>query len=537
MAPRHPSSFVRFLTENGFARRRPVEYRSEFAIHYLDLSHLKLLAGPFTPFVIPNSPAVSSFAGDLDVEIVIDKLGAVRGDVSGDFFVLVTGAKMPPATPALRARLRERKVALLDRDDMAAIEACAGDRDKLSRALIRAIVDDLGRSALSPYRHSQPALGERFFGRDDTIRDALHSRREGVATFVGCRRIGKTSLLREVHRRLHDAFGERLKVADIYGSRDEYKNPENVLKDIVEQLFHGQPDAARLAADPDLPRKFPSIIRMLPERGSRESGRLEVAVFIDEYDDLLDEDARRGYGLLKTLRSAFHGREHCHLFFAGFRRVIREFSNAGSELHNCGAPIDVEGLTRLEARGMIEKPLRLLGLDIRDDMVSLIYQETKGRPELIQLFCGELIAAADETGDLLSAADLTAKVVHTSTFRAKISSTFFSNAEPLEELLCLLLVARWETSGQPIEHFEFGLKEADDLLTQAKVELGVVEIDSLLENLRLLGAIENLTGSTRYRIAVPAFADYILSRDVRYLIRKALKRASVPSSASVVPWT
>jgi hypothetical protein len=173
---------------------------------------------------------------------------------------------------------------------------------------------------------------------------------------------------------------------------------------------------------------------------------------------------------------------------------------------------------------MIRRPLHTLGVEIPDEHVALIYQQTKGRPELIQLFCGELVSAADESGEALSTTALMDRVVNSTQFRAKIKSAFFSNAEPLEELLSYLLVARWESRGVPIDEFEFGFADADDLLMQCHVELDVMEIEQLLGNLRLLSVIESVRGAPRYRLAVPALANYLLSQDVRLLIRKALRR-------------
>ena len=522
MVYRPPAAFVRHLVDNGFARHRPVEQRHSFSLHYLDLSSLRILAGHFTPFVVLNTLPATPALDPSHLDAAVEELLVLRSSLLGEFVVFLVGSRVEPLPARLLTRLHRHGVALLDGSDFEAIEALCGDPDARDRRLVAGLVRCLGRATLSPYRPGQPAFGERFFGRDDAIKDALLGR--GVATLVGCRRIGKTSMLREISGRLRTEYRDRLRTADVYGSEEHYRNPANVLSTIIEQLFIGQPDVERLATDPDLERKFASFVRMLPDRAPRDAPRLELAVFIDEFDWLLELDAKREYALLKTLRSAFQGRAHCRLFLAGFRGVMKELSNASSELHNFGTSIELEGLSRRDSTLMIRKPLRTLGVDIADEHVTLIYQQTKGRPELIQLFCGELVTAADESGEVLSTANLMDRVVNSTQFRAKIKSAFFSNANALEELLSYLLVTRWETRGVPIDEFEFGFADADDLLMQCHVELDVMEIEQLLGNLRLLSVIESVRGAPRYRLAVPAFANYLLSQDVRLLIRKALRR-------------
>jgi hypothetical protein len=522
MAYRPPAAFVRHLADNGFPRHRPVEQRQSFSIHYLDLSSLRILAGPFTPFVVLNTLPASPTIDAAQLDLAVDELEQIRPSLHGEFVVFLVGSRVGPLSSRLLMRIQRQRIAILDGADVDAIEALVTHSEARDRQLVSALVRCLGRAALSPYRHGQPAFGERFFGRDEAIKDALLGR--GVATLVGCRRIGKTSMLREISGRLRAEYRDRLRTADIYGSEEHYRTPAQVLSAIIEQLFIGQPDAERLASDPNLERKFASFVRMLPDRAPRDAPRLEIAVFIDEFDWLLELDAKQDYALLKTLRSAFQGREHCRLFLAGFRGVMKELSSASSELHNFGTSIELEGLSRRDSTLMIRRPLHTLGVEIPDEHVALIYQQTKGRPELIQLFCGELVSAADESGEALSTTALMDRVVNSTQFRAKIKSAFFSNAEPLEELLSYLLVARWESRGVPIDEFEFGFADADDLLMQCHVELDVMEIEQLLGNLRLLSVIESVRGAPRYRLAVPALANYLLSQDVRLLIRKALRR-------------
>jgi len=385
-----------------------------------------------------------------------------------------------------------------------------------------AIASWLSRSELSPYRPGEPASGERFFGREDVIREARQGSRGAVMGIAGCRRIGKTSVLREIRRKFLVEFGDRLRTADIYGSVYE-KNPSLVLTTLVEHLYTGQPDQERVATDPDIARKLPSVLQSLTDRVPKDAPRLELAVFIDEIDELIAADARQGYPLAKTLRSAFQGQPHRWLFYAGFRRVMEEAANNSSEFHNFGTVVFLEGLKRHETTQMIETPLRNLGIEVDDDYTSLIYKETRGRPELVQVYCDALISAYDTNGVRPDPFALVARVVSLGVFEQKVNAMFFVNASPEEQLLAFLLITKWSESGKPFDDYEFGITQADDLLVQHRLEFDLNEIRQLLSNLRLLSVVEPLEGTSRYRLAVPALVNYILSQDVKRLIRKVLR--------------
>jgi hypothetical protein len=524
-----PAAFIKRLSENGLPRRRSVQEIDDLALYYLDLTPLKLLASAETPFVVAGRLSGRPAVGAPEIEGVLESMAPRRTSLVGDFVVLVIGGQLGELPPRLRSRLKNSRIAILDGRDIDAIEEDDPPNASRNAMLGAALASWLSRSELSPYRPGEPASGERFFGREDLIRDARKGSRGTVLGIAGCRRIGKTSVLREIRRRFLREFGDRLRTADIYGSVYE-KNPSMVLTTLVEHLYTGQPDVERVATDPDLGRKLPNVLQSLTDRVPKDAPRLEIAVFIDEIDELIAGDARQGYTLVRTLRSAFQGQPHRWLFYAGFRRVMEEAANDNSEFHNFGTVEFLEGLKRSETIQMIETPLRNLGIEVGDDYTSLIYQETRGRPELVQVYCDALISAYDADDALPPPYALVSRVVGLSVFEQKMNAMFFANASTEEQLLAFLLITRWSESGKPFDEFEFGITEADDLLVQHRLELDFNEIRRLLSNLRLLSVIEPMQGTSRYRLAVPALVNYILSHDVKRLLRKLLRHITPSGS-------
>src|SRR5262249_15127227 len=152
-------------------------------------------------------------------------------------------------------------------------------------------------------------------------------------------------------------------------------------------------------------QNFPQVIQKEATRGG-----VRVAVFVDELDELLERDLGEGEYLMKILRATFQGQDNCRIFFAGFRNVMAEALRGNSELFNFTEKIYLRGLSRQETREMVENPLTLLGVDIHDDHIARIYQETKGHPELIQFYCNALLSITEETGQPPDANDLVSHV-------------------------------------------------------------------------------------------------------------------------------
>ena len=131
-------------------------------------------------------------------------------------------------------------------------------------------------------------------------------------------------------------------------------------------------------------QKLSAHISYLPEVQNQD-----VALFIDEVDSILEFDEAQNYELLELLRASFQ-HERCRVFFTGFRRVMEAIRNLGTPLYNFTIPSGDRTQPVRDARHIIG-PMSRLGIDVSADLPAAILQETGGHPELIQMFCSEVV--------------------------------------------------------------------------------------------------------------------------------------------------
>jgi hypothetical protein len=516
------AQFVKHLKENGFKSLRPPSSDEEFDVHYLDLTPLKIRAGHFAPFLmLRRVSAPTDLAPDQYISIVDKAATFFAQRTQHDFVVLLAGGHLTEHDDDLKTYAAAANVAILDRRAMDAI-AVAQRGGAKERALGTALGQSLGCSKLSPYVIGKHATGSRFFGRRIQINKLLPGRQGGGCTIVGNRRIGKTSLLKEVQRRMVAEDPNTL-VADIYGG-PKFRNTYEVLSAIMKGL---QPQARLLQdREPNLIRNFirnfPSYIHAMADREHKS-----VAVFIDELDGILIFDAEHNYELLDILREAFD-HERCHIYFAGFRITMEAKANTKCPLHNFGRLVALGPLSREETVEMITKPTANLGIDVsQSDLTGAIYRETAGQPELIQYFGSELIEYYEEKGHIPDATTLLTRVFEDQGFEQAVFGSFLQNSTARERLACYLIMADAERQNTPLESCEFGMATIDSLLQEQQVTMDEKELYTLISNLRVGGITADVVGKPHeYRFNVPQFARYCMNLDLKFLTRKALQEVS-----------
>jgi len=188
-----PESFVRRLRELKYEQRgRPREVLG-LRVLYIDLSKLRLRFSDRSPFIeIPKeelrqqSPQrIMATLRDVILQLQVqDRIPIAL--LEGRSFELRRLANKPPYYTVV-----------LDSEDMTrVIESRAPSDELLAR-----IRYQVPLSFLSPYEASAPVTDSMFFGREYEIRTILTHPNTCYA-IIGTRRIGKTSVLKEVKRRM-----------------------------------------------------------------------------------------------------------------------------------------------------------------------------------------------------------------------------------------------------------------------------------------------------------------------------------------------
>lgn len=505
-----PGAFLKHLTGRlDLPRSRAIESRGDLEIQTLDLSGLKLNVGFFTPFIVPKRLSAHKRISLLQAEELLPQLHDRVREGTGTFVVLVVGGKIDEENEIVQS-FGQKSVAVISHRTIEAVMG-APDQDRAWVALTQPLTQYLGRHALSPYRPGKPAHAGRFFGRVEALsRVTSGGKMGGNFTIMGNRRIGKTSLLREIKARLV-RDNARLKTADIYGNN--FHSSHEVVK---EMLVHLRPDLARrLDAEPQLVDNLPAHISLLPEKQNED-----VAVFIDELDHILEFDAKQDFKLLNLLRATFE-HERCRVFFAGFRRVMDAKNRLDTPLYNFTQPVALTSLTKTETHEMIMGPFSRLGIDVSPGLPVAIMHETSGHPELVQMFCAKVVEHFDAHGQSPGVDELIASIVEDNVFRQTVYTAFLKNTNPIERLLCYGLIERASDGRESFESYQFTLRDIDEVMKAHGFPLRLDELDLLAENLRVGGVIGQVQGMRRsFRFAVPRLAEYCIADDLDFTIRK-----------------
>src|SRR5262249_51500448 len=139
------------------------------------------------------------------VECVAATLDILRVYARGELLcvVIVPGSSTTLETEASRYQTQTRLIFISEETQLKFLASAS-----INSALMRFITERLPPSTLVPYQFGGAVSGNRFFGREAEIDRVL---RKPTANFAitGIRRIGKTSLLKEVRERLVSASGEK----------------------------------------------------------------------------------------------------------------------------------------------------------------------------------------------------------------------------------------------------------------------------------------------------------------------------------------
>lgn len=492
-----------------------------FEIHAFNLTKLKLDVGVFTPFFFPKSLSGYDFVSNDTLLDLIPVAKAYVNRQNRKFGVLVLNSNVRNLDE-IAEEFTSAKIALLTKKDQEELLK-VNRADLIYNKLGLVLTNYLGRDLLNPYIPGRPAIGGRFFARSNLTKEILNTKNH--YTIVGNRRIGKTSLLSEVSTRLKKE--DRYRIIELYGGK--WTSIEDVMYELYIELdMHKQANDLEEARLLNLSSKmvidFPRHIYNEIKKENRP-----IAFFIDEFDHVVEIDEKKGHKLIHIFREMTIKagiRENCRFFFAGFRKTKKAKESITHPLHNFGKYLPLEPFSRSETYDMISTPLTRLGIQIADDISETIYNQTGGLPELIQIYCAEILSFFNEKNRTPSSQELLKEVADSAEFKHKIHSSFLANANHHEQLLCYLLIQKANEDAR-IDHFEFNIEDVEKLLTSKSVYLDLGVLNALIDNLKDSAIIENAAGTReRYKFIVPQLANYITNLNLEFEINKILSTIS-----------
>ena len=365
-------------------------------------------------------------------------------------------------------------------------------------------------SVLAPYETRSPVTGSRFFGRESEISRVLGSPDTNHA-ILGIRRIGKTSLLREIERILQE-HDDPARV--VYLECSDLLSTDDYIREVVRKLN-----------PKELPRLhlqryvffFPDFL----ERMGR-AYKSKIIFLLDEVDNLVMMQ-RGNWDLFRMLRASAN-KGACQYILAGFREAMREQYLLDSPFYNFAQEIRLSEFSRRQAQDLIVTPMENLRVRIKnqDEVVGRIYEETAGHPNLIQYYCMILLRQLDKTGQREIRPESLIDVYSDEGFKSHLLTSFMQNTENREKaLVYAILMAAADPSTPRAVSQSRGFSHAfvDAALRKRGIVLPQDDIDEACNVLALAGVLHS-KGKEHF-FTSPVFVKVLQQTyDLEYLFRK-----------------
>jgi hypothetical protein len=250
-----------------------------------------------------------------------------------------------------------------------------------------------------PYVVGQWVRGERFYGREELITDILGEERDSVWV-VGTRRIGKTSLLRQLE--WLTSPGDR-GFFPLYWDLQGADDPAELALSFEDALLDAGDRLARFAIDAEALEGGDLLALLGALCGRLRAENLALLLLCDEVEELVGLQDRHPV-LLGALRQSLRSERGIRTVLASSVRLsalAEERADALPFLHDFAPPVTIAALDRAEARSLIRQEHLPEGARPRLDEVTVeeIGERCGNHPYLVQLLCKRCL----ELGDLEAA--------------------------------------------------------------------------------------------------------------------------------------
>ena len=369
--------------------------------------------------------------------------------------------------------------------------------------LLDVISGQIPISHLAPYETNAPVVGSRFFGREFE-RDRILANPDSNFIVLGIRRIGKTSLLREVKRLLDE---NRDGGCVHYLDCSDLLTTEDFVREVVRKV--NPKELTRL--------EYQKYVFYFPDFLDRMRSMMKgkIILLLDEIDNLITMQ-RENWELFRMLRAAANSGS-CQLVIAGFREAMKEHNLLESPFYRFAQEVRLNEFTWKQAHDMIVTPMENLRIRIRnkDEIVGRIYEETAGHPNLIQYYCLILLRKLDEEGGREISPEKLINVYSDEGFKSHLLTSFRVNTRNREKALIYALLAR--SSEHELRNFTQA--DMDEKLRQVGFVLPQAEMDETCDHLILSGVLHRK--GRDYSFTSPVFIKVLQqTHDLRYLLRK-----------------
>jgi hypothetical protein len=371
---------------------------------------------------------------------------------------------------------------------------------------------------LAPYEISKPVTGTRFFGRESEINRIIKKLYTNFAV-IGPKRMGKTSLLLEVKRRLKEetlkegSGIDRTEIEEPYVFLDcsLIKTPYAFIEALVQKL---QPSVLSR-----LPYQTPEVFFIgFLERMHKVIGG-PVTIFLDEVDKWFASETHDRQ-LLDLFRVSSEC-EYCHYIIAGFSYLMKETQLVDSPFFKkIFEYIKLGPFNKEDVTDLVLKPMTHLRIQIKqqDEVVERIYRETGGTPQLVQYYCLNMIDQLDSKKIYQVTSESLSDIQKETEFKNLVLGSFRSGIDAEDRCLIYGLLT---TIPEELDGESFTQQEMSDALKKCGLSFTVEKIDQICDRLILSGIMTN--ENNKYLFSIPIFPRVLRMSGLDYLFSEAKK--------------
>lgn len=493
------SQFLQRLGELYRIRRPGTKTSGPHELFLVDLSDWKLQLSDRTPLLWARAELVRNLSSEDLVEGLRD-VARERGWLHRSCICVLDGDGSD-----LKVRLSDQhtpRFVILDADDQLGILGA----HSFTAALQGSICAQIPISELAPYEISKPVTGSRFFDRESQIRRVIHRAHANFAV-VGSRRIGKTSLLREVEHRLRlRGSGE---ASSIFLDCSLIRTPYAFVEALIQELYP--------SLHSRLTRQTPEVLLLGLLNSVHKLTGQPITIFLDEVDRWFAPSSR-SQELLDMFRVSSES-EYCRYIIAGFSELMREPQRVDSPFYRKTFEwIRLSPFSQGDVQDVVLTPMRILGVRFKDadEVVTRIHSETGGIPLLVQYYCLSLISEVDKAAVRVIGPDSLDEIPMKPGFRNHVVGPFRHSIDAEDRLLIYaLLLAR--PSDLDVEPFT----RQDMIAALRNIDIAAhqVNLDQSCDRLALAGILTRAEGE--YRFLMPILPSILREDNLNHSVSEA----------------
>ncbi|UCH95041.1 MAG: orc1/cdc6 family replication initiation protein [Candidatus Aminicenantes bacterium] len=497
--------FVQGLNKYYTVHTRGWKTTAGYKLFLADFSEWKLRFSNPTPIIWVNAEAAELRPAEL-LESLQD-VAREQGWRHGECIVLLDREEQGLKSLAAN-RYLPRFVIIDSNDQHDILEASSFTND-----LLDLICDQVPISDLAPYEISKPVTGTRFFGRSSDIQKVIMKSDTNFAV-IGPKRIGKTSLLREINRRLKEQTEKGLTAAEgpyVFLDCSLIKTPYTFLETLVQKLW--PKEISRLH------KRTPEVFFIRFIERMHKVFKSPITIFLDEVDRWF-APANRNQIVLDMFRVSSES-EDCRYIVAGFTNLMKETQIGGSTFFKkMFEYIELGPFTKKDLTDLVLTPMTQLRIQIKqqDEVVERIYKETGGIPQLAQYYCLDLIDQLDSQETHQVTPDNLSGIQKKTEFKNLVLGSFQSGIDAEDRCLVYALL-----TTIPVERDaeSFTQQEMSNALNKCGLSFSPEKIDQICDRLSLCGIMTN--ENDKYRFSIPFFPRVLRMSGLDYLFSEAKK--------------